>query len=89
MTPFKYRINLQWSEQRQAYEAYAPTLLSDVNRFLPGFILMAFDENPNAAVTFAIQKATEAIAHFKKMDILPPRHDSTVVQFEERTFAYG
>ena len=89
MTPFKYKINLQWSESRKAYEAFAPTLLADTTRFLPGFFLIVYDEDPSVAVGMAMKKAGEAVAHLKKMGILPPESDTRVVRFEQERFANG
>ena len=88
MTPFRYQINLQWSDKRNAYEAYAPTLLADVNRFIPEFILLAYDTDPTVALSFAMKKAQEAVAHLKKMNILPPE-DARTVRFEKGELAYG
>lgn len=67
----RYKILIQWVDERNAYEAFAPSLLSDVNRFLPGKILLVVNEDPFAAMKEAMVRANIAAANLQELGIIP------------------
>ena len=76
--PCRYKIIVQWVDTKDAYEAFAPSLLSDVNRFLPGKTLLAVNRDPVAAMQEAMSRAMIAVDYLQEMGISPPEADNKV-----------
>lgn len=67
----RYKIIVQWVEVRKAYEAFAPSLLPDVDMFLPGKTLLVVHEDPVEALKEAMLRANTAANTLQELGIIP------------------
>ena len=78
-SPFKYQIIVQWSGIKEnKYEAFVPTLMTHVQKFLPGHPTISFGDTPQEALNAAMWQAKLILKATKKLAILPPRADVTI-----------
>lgn len=88
--PFKYKVVVQWSGiEDNMYEAFVPTLMPHVQRFLPGHPTISFGDTPQEALNAAIWQAKKILLATEKLSILPPRADVIIKHEQELRASHG
>lgn len=87
--PFRYQIVVQWSDGRGCYEAFSPTLMEHVHKFIPGHPTLSFGSTPEEATNAAQWQAQSVLRATRQLAILPPPADIRKFTDFDSTFEYA